>query len=137
MRGLVGSDAFHLIAQGHQVHRFRGFRDPTENAPGLIIDKNGIAVRHEVRLGLRHQNTPLLPQLSAKQAENLTNLLKREAFSSERSNHENLDNLVRNVNASVILDARGNQLTLIPPLELAQADSRDATHIRAQEYPLA
>src|SRR5690348_3916732 len=70
-------------------------------------------------------------------AQDFADLLQRESFSPQSGDCENFQDLLRGVNASVIVLARGNQLALIPPLELPQTDACQAGDIRAEIAPFA
>ena len=121
-----------LVGDADQKHRLFRVLQYIDNPVRLILEVNALAIRNQMDVAvIRHGITETFPHLFLQKAQHAPDLLERETFTTQFGNYGNFNYLVRQVNAPVPFLAGRNDITLVPPLQLAKAHARNARDITA------
>ena len=121
-----------LVGHADQKHRLFRVLQNIDNPVGLIFEVNVLAVGDQMDVAVfRHRITQPLAHFLLQEPQHAADFLQRESLTPQFGDHRNFNHFLRKVNAPVAFLARRNDVTLIPPLQLAKADAGDARYIAA------
>src|ERR1039457_5401371 len=123
----------HLVADAHQKHGLAGILQQIDDPVRRLFQIDGFAVGEQMSFRCALEGVAeALAHVLLQETQHPPDFLEGKSLPPQLGDNGDFQDLLGQVNALMTVLARRNDASLVPPLQLAQADATDTGHVGAR-----